>query len=299
MNATSEWDASTVLTGLCARAPLQLCRLTGDGSWPHPACATEPLLETPLRIERPATLILGLLGMLVCFDRVRAVFGEGYTAVRAKLEYAAFFFLLACWNAFAVLDHCFFTEDTPTDVALVLIDTITGPAAAAALALAAIAELGTVKKSKYFLPSVRKVVLAAVLAVVTGILLLCWWSSAGPGLQAVWLLLICAGASVYIALVIVQIVRNVSIRLIVLLSIVGAIEFGALLCLFLWGASLCTAISPWFGGEELFHLLTVIAVWAFYFVFATVKGIEAEQLREVRTADGELILMTPAHQNTV
>jgi len=302
LNGTSSWTTEMVMTGLCSRAPLQLCRLSGGSGTAlfGGACATPPLLTTPLRFERPATLVLGLLGMLVCVDRARAVFSEGYTAVRAKFEYAMFFFALACWNTFAVLDHCFFTQHTATDVAIVLFDTISGPAAAACLALAAVAELGTVKQSKYFLPSVRKAVLATVILLIAMTIVLCWCSANGNvGLQTLWLLLILAAIAVYIVLTVVQVARRMSVRLVVLMTIVGAIEFTALLCLFVWGLQLCTSISPWFGGEELFHLLTDIAVWAFYFVYATVKGIEAEQLRKIRTADGELILMTPARENAV
>lgn len=290
-------DVLGIPGGLCSRAPLQLCRLTNSFGI-HPACVAKPLLEKPIRIEHLAILIIGVLGIAVCFDRTRAVFGAGYTAVRAKFEYTCFFFILAVWNCAAILDHVFFTLPTTPGRVFVLVDACSGVGAAAALALAAVAELGTVSKSPYFRPNFRKFILFSVEAALVVVMALFFFATR-PGLEVFWVLAICSSIAVYAILTVWQVVKKLSIRLAVLLALTGAIEVAALLCLFVFGVTLCQKISPHFGGEEIFHLLTIIAVWLFYFVYSTVKDIEAEKLKTITTADGEMIVLAPAKENEI
>lgn len=272
---------------LCKSAPLQLCRLTDDFGIAD-ECKTKPLISNDtFRFERPALCILGLIGLVICFDHMRGLYG-GYTAARAKMEYSIFFFSLAVWYGFSVVDHCFFGENTTTGELFVLIDVCSSLYAAFVICFASICEIGIGLKLKFFTKKYRKIFLIAValglVVVATFFRYVC-----PSALEVIWFVVIVVCVGTFAVLATTQFIRKYSLKLLIITAVLGAVEFAALICL-LKGNTLCEKVSPYFGGEEFFFLFTDISVYLFYKFYAWVKKSEVEKLtKDVELDDGRKI----------
>ena len=273
---------------LCARAPLQLCRLTGEHAVAA-ACRTAPLAEAPVFFANPGVCVLGVVGLLVCFERTHAVARRGYAAVRARAEYAAFFFAMACWYVFCVLDHSFYAAPSRAATWFVLGDAWAGGAAALSLALAGVAETGRVGTVCALRTRARVLVLAAAHALHAAVYVACGAAQRGYAfLRVFWALVVAAGVATYALLLAVRVARAPALRLVVLVAAVAAALVAAALCQFVFGVALCTRLSPHFGGEHIAILLLTAALWAFYYVYGRLKAGEVHRLKEVRLDDGSV-----------
>lgn len=273
---------------LCKSAPLQLCRLTDELSIAD-ECKTKPLISNDLfRFERPVICVLGVVGFVICLDRAFALYGAGYTAARARMEYLVFFFFLAVWFGFSVLDHCFFTTTGEIDKLFVLVDVCASLYASFAVCFASVSEIGIALKLKFFAKKYRKVVLVAVAVGLTGLMALLGYVYA-PAFEVVWLIVVVLCIGTFAVIAATQFIRKRSVKLLILTAVLGAVEFAALVCL-LKGNSLCEKVSPYFGGEEFFFLMTDLAVYLFYKFYAWVKAPEIDNLtRDVELEDGRKI----------
>lgn len=288
-------EAASVVAGvadaLCRRAPLQLCRLTGEFAVAE-QCRTRPLAEAPVFFANPGVCVLGVVGLLVCFDRTHAVARRGYAAVRARLEYATFFFAMACWYVFSVLDHSFYAAPSRAATWFVLGDAWAGAAAALALALAGIAECGRVGTVFALRLRTRVLVLAAVHAAHAAVYVACGAARGGYAfLRVFWAVVVVAGVATYAVLLAVRIARAPAVRLVVLVALVAAALVAALLCQLVFGVALCERLSPHFGGEHIAMLLLTAALWAFYYVYGRLKAGEVQHLKEVRLDDGSVAMV--------
>ena len=273
---------------LCKTASLQLCRLT-DKLGIADECKTKPLISNDIfRFERPAICVLGVIGFVICLDRSFALYGAGYTAARAKMEYLLFFFSLSIWFGFSVLDHCFFTTNGSIDKLFVLVEVCASLYASFAVSFASVSEIGIALKREFFKKKYRKIVLAAVAVGLSALMALLSYAYP-PGFEVVWFAVIVLCVGTFAVLAATQFVRKRSVKLLILTVVLGAVEFAALVCL-LKGNSLCEKVSPHFGGEEFFFLMTDIAVYFFYKFYAWVKAPEIDMLtRDVELEDGRKI----------
>lgn len=285
MNTT---NVTGVHSWLCKTAPLQLCRLTDDLGIAE-ECKTKPLISTDsFQFERPVVCVLGFIGFVICFDRTRALYGAGYTAARAKLEYSIFFFSLAVWFGFSVVDHCFFTVPSTSGKLFVLVDVCASLYASFAVCLAAVSEIGIALKIKFFAKKKRKILMLLV-AVCTIAVMVLFQYVCPPAMEVIWVLVIVLCVGIFAILAATQFIRKWSVKLLILTVVLGAVEAAALICLFN-GNSLCKKVSPHFGGEEFFFLLTDLAVYLFYKFYAWVKAPEIDRItKDVELEDGRKI----------
>lgn len=288
MSNTTTTTTTELHSWLCKTAPLQLCRLT-DKLGIADECKTKPLISNDVfRFERPAICILGIAGFVICLDRAFALYGPGYTAARAKMEYLLFFFSLSVWFGFSVLDHCFFTAATSIDKLFVLVEVCASLYASFAVCFASVSEIGIALKLDFFAKKNRKIVLVAVAAGIAGLMTLLYYAYP-PAFEVIWLVFIVLCVGTFALLAATQFVRKRSVKLLILTVVLGAVEFAALVCL-LKGNSLCEKVSPYFGGEEFFFLMTDLAVYFFYKFYAWVKAPEIDMLtRDVELEDGRKI----------
>lgn len=284
---SSETSEST-LDALCRRAPLQMCRLVGaEGIAPE--CRLRPLAEAPVYFADPASCVLGVLGVLVCFERAHAVARRGYAAVRARLEYTVFFFAMACWYAFSALARSFYAAPSAAATWFVLGDAWAGASAALTLALAGAAETGRVGTVTHLRTRTRALVLAAVHALHAAVYVACGAAHRGYAfLRVFWAVVLAGGVAVYAVLLILRVVRAPALRLVVLVAAVAAALVAAALAMFAFGTALCARLSPYFGGAHVATLLLTAALWAFYYVYGRLKTGEIRHLKEVRLDDGSV-----------
>ena len=273
---------------LCKSAPLQLCRLT-DKLGIADECKTKPLISNDtFSFERPAICVLGVIGFAICLGHTHSLYGGGYTAARAKMEYSIFFFSLAVWFGFSVIDHCFFTTKTTLGEVFVLVDVCSSLYSSFAICFASLCEIGIGLKVKIFKKTYRKVFLASVALGIIAIA--AFFRYIYPqALEVIWLVIVVICVGTFSILAAIQFIRKHSVKLLLITAVLGAAEFAALVCL-MKGNSLCDKVSRHFGGEEFFFLLTDISVFLFYRFYAWIKESEIDKLtKDVELDDGRRI----------
>lgn len=273
---------------LCKSAPLQLCRLT-DKLGIADECKTKPLISNDtFSFERPAICVLGVIGFVICLSHTHSLYGGGYSAARAKMEYSIFFFSLAVWFGFSVVDHCFFTTETTMGELFVLVDVCSSLYASFVICFASVCEIGIGLKLKFFKKTYRKVFLAAVALGLAAVAVFFRYIYS-QALEVIWLAVVVVCVGTFSVLAVTQFIRKHSVKLLVITAVLGVAEVAAFACL-MKGNSLCEKVSSHFGGEEFFFLLTDISVFLFYKFYAWVKESEIDKLtKDVELDDGRKI----------
>ena len=268
---------------------MQMCRLTNQFGVAE-ACKLDPLLEHPITFTNPVICVIAAVGFVICLDRTHAAAQAGYTIVKGKLEYAVFFFAVAVWYIFTVLDHSFYFMPSRTATWFVIGDMWSSASASLSLVLAALAESGRVGTVSCMTIRSRIIILAVVHAVHALIYAICGLADSGfMFLRVFWAIVLSAGLIIYSVLLVLKIAMAPGVRMIILLTLVALALIASVLVFFVHGVELCEKITPYFGGEHIALILFTIAMWAFYYFYDRLKEAEVDHLKEVRLKDGDVV----------
>ncbi|KAH3756374.1 hypothetical protein Pelo_11794 [Pelomyxa schiedti] len=254
------WDLN--VSWLCAKAPVQVCRLVYDEELPKDCLAPIPFLDM---ISRPILLVLCGLGFIVAAQLSISVYGGNHNSARGKFEYACVFFLFGLLNIVTILDTCFFTKNDTSGRIWVFVDVAIGVCMALGIILAGLSEFGFIREFA------RMLIFIITLCTASAVLVIFMVLKLYLAIEIMWAASIAASLVLYSTLQIIRICTRFAVKsLLILLLTLGCTIFGFVAWIG-FGNWICSNITKFISGVEVFWLCIVVSLWLFYWLFAQSK----------------------------